>query len=99
MPGSWTRSVTAGPSSRPATECSGAPSRAVADYVVIDVGGTIAAGGDAHRTPDGLDDRTAATLAIGGCTAAAALAVVTPGPGATPLIGGARGGGGGFARP
>src|ERR1700752_1334503 len=57
----------------------GALSRAVADYVVIDVAGTIAAGGDAHRTPDGVDDRTAATLAIAGCTAAAALAVVNPG--------------------
>ena len=56
----------------------GALSRAVADYVVIDVAGTIAAGGDAHHTPDGVDDRTAATLAIAGCTAAAALAVVNP---------------------
>src|SRR6202453_863837 len=32
----------------------GALSRAVADYVVIDVAGTIAAGGDAHHTPDGV---------------------------------------------
>jgi NADPH:quinone reductase-like Zn-dependent oxidoreductase len=75
----------------------GALSRAVADYVVIDVAGTIAAGGDAHHTPDGVDDRTAATLAIGGCTAAAALAVVNPGPGDTVLIGGAGGGVGLFA--
>ncbi|MBL7492652.1 NADP-dependent oxidoreductase [Frankia sp. AgB1.9] len=75
----------------------GALSRAVADYVVIDVTGTIAAGGDAHRTPDGVDDRTAATLAIAGCTAAAALAVVNPGPGDTVLIGGAGGGVGVFA--
>ena len=37
----------------------GALSRAVADYVVIDVAGTIAAGGDAHHTPDGVDDRAA----------------------------------------
>src|SRR6202044_2002382 len=44
----------------------GALSRAVADYVVIDVAGTIAAGGDAHHTPSGVDDRTAATLAIAG---------------------------------
>jgi NADPH:quinone reductase-like Zn-dependent oxidoreductase len=29
----------------------GALSRAVADYVVIDVAGTIAAGGDAHQPP------------------------------------------------
>ena len=75
----------------------GALSRAVADYVVIDAAGTIAAGGDAHHTPDGVDDRTAATLAIAGCTAAAALAVVTPGPGDTLLIGGAGGGVGVFA--
>src|SRR5690348_4135667 len=75
----------------------GALSRAVADYVVIDVTGTIAAGGDAHHTPDGVDDRTAATLAIAGCTAAAALAVVQPGPGDTLLIGGAGGGVGVFA--
>jgi NADPH:quinone reductase-like Zn-dependent oxidoreductase len=75
----------------------GALSRAVADYVVIDVAGTIAAGGDAHHTPDGVDDRTAATLAIAGCTAAAALAVVKPGPGDTLLIGGAGGGVGVFA--
>jgi NADPH:quinone reductase-like Zn-dependent oxidoreductase len=75
----------------------GALSRAVADYVVIDVAGDIAAGGDAHHTPDGVDDRTAATLAIGGSTAAAALAVVKPGPGDTLLIGGAGGGVGVFA--
>ena len=75
----------------------GALSRAVADYVVIDVGGTIAVGGSVHHTPDGIDDRTAAVLAIGGCTAAAALAVVNPGPGDTLLIGGAGGGVGVFA--
>ena len=75
----------------------GALSRAVADYVVVDAAGTIAAGGDAHHTPDGVDDRTAATLAIAGCTAAAALAVVSPGPGDTLLIGGAGGGVGVFA--
>jgi NADPH:quinone reductase-like Zn-dependent oxidoreductase len=74
----------------------GALSRAVADYVLIDATGTIAAGGDAHHTPDGVDDRTAATLAIAGCTAAAALAVVNPGPGDTLLIGGAGGGVGVF---
>jgi NADPH:quinone reductase-like Zn-dependent oxidoreductase len=75
----------------------GALSRAVADYVLIDMPGTIAVGGDVHHTPDGVDDRTAATLAIGGCTAAAALAVVKPGPGDTLLIGGAGGGVGVFA--
>jgi len=74
----------------------GALSRAVADYVVIDAAGSIAAGGDAHHTPDGVDDRTAATLAIAGCTAAAGLAVVNPGPGETLLIGGAGGGVGVF---
>jgi NADPH:quinone reductase-like Zn-dependent oxidoreductase len=74
----------------------GALSRAVADYVVIDAARTIAAGGGAHHTPDGVDDRTAATLAIAGCTAAAALAVVTPGPADTLLIGGAAGGVGVF---
>jgi len=75
----------------------GALSRAIADHVVIDVAGIIAAGGDAHHTPDGVDDRTAATLSIGGCTAAAALAVVRPDPGETLLIGGAGGGVGVFA--
>ncbi|WP_275291020.1 NADP-dependent oxidoreductase [Amycolatopsis sp. La24] len=75
----------------------GALSRAVADYVVVDVAGTIAVGGDAHRTPDGVDDRTAAALAIAGCTAAAALAVVNAGPGDTVLVGGAGGGVGVFA--
>ena len=44
----------------------GAPSRAVADHVVVEPAGTIAAGGDAHHTPDGVDDRTAATLTIAG---------------------------------
>lgn len=75
----------------------GALSRAVATYVVVDVAGTIAAGGDAHYTPDGVDDRTAATLAIAGCTASAALAVVNLGPDDTVLIGGAGGGVGVFA--
>src|SRR5579862_1243079 len=75
----------------------GALSRAVADFVVVDAAGTIAVGGDAHHTPDGLDDRTAATLAIAGSTAVAALAVVNPGPGDTVLIGGAAGGVGVFA--
>ncbi|WP_235624597.1 alcohol dehydrogenase catalytic domain-containing protein, partial [Mycobacteroides abscessus] len=64
-------------------------SRSVADYVVIDTAGTIAAGGQAHHTPDGVDDRTAATLAIAGATASAALAVVGAGPGDTLLVGGA----------
>ena len=52
---------------------------------------------DAHHTPDGVDDRPAATLAIAGCTAAAALAVIAPAAGDTVLIGGACGGVGVFA--
>src|ERR1700744_5762499 len=74
----------------------GALSRAVADFVVVDAAGNIAAN-EAHRPPDGVDDRTAATVAIAGRTAAAALAVVSPGPGDTVLIGGAAGGVGVFA--
>ncbi|MEU6427097.1 NADP-dependent oxidoreductase [Microbispora sp. NPDC046973] len=74
----------------------GALSRAVADFVVIDPAGGIAAN-EAHHTPDGVDDRTAATLTIAGRTASAALAVVDPGPDDTVLIGGAAGGVGVFA--
>lgn len=75
----------------------GAFSRSVADYVVVDAPGHIGKGGDAHHTPDGLDDRIASALAIAGCTAAAALAIVNPGPSDTLLIGGAGGGVGVFA--
>src|ERR1700678_724555 len=74
----------------------GALSRAVADFVVVDAAGDIAAS-EAHRTPDGVDDRTAATLAIAGRTAAAAPRVLHPRPGDTVLIGGAAGGVGVFA--
>ncbi|MBY8883195.1 alcohol dehydrogenase catalytic domain-containing protein, partial [Actinacidiphila acidipaludis] len=74
----------------------GALSRAVADFVVVDVAGGIAAN-EAHHTPDGVDDRTAATLTIAGRTASAALAAVAPGPDDTVLIGGAGGGVGVFA--
>ena len=70
----------------------GVLSRAVADYVIVDLNGTIAVGGAAHHTPFGVDDRTAATLTIGGCTAAAALAVVNSAEGDTVLVGGAGGG-------
>ncbi|WP_203821498.1 NADP-dependent oxidoreductase [Paractinoplanes ferrugineus] len=73
----------------------GALSRAVADFVVVKAAGDTAAN-EAHHTPDEVDDRTAATLAIAGRTAAAALAVVDPGPGDTVLIGGAGGGVGVF---
>jgi len=75
----------------------GAFSRSVADHVVVDAPGDIGKGGDIHRTPEALDDRVAATLSIAGCTAAAALAVVNPGPSDTLLIGGAGGGVGVFA--
>ncbi len=74
----------------------GALSRAVADFVVIDAAGAVAAN-EAHHTPDGVDDRTAATLTIAGRTASAALAVVQLGPGDTVLMGGAAGGVGVFA--
>jgi NADPH:quinone reductase-like Zn-dependent oxidoreductase len=73
----------------------GALSRAIADHVVVDAVRGMAALG-AHHTPAGVDDRTAATLAIAGCTAAAALAVVNPGPSDTLLVGGAAGGVGVF---
>lgn len=71
-------------------------SRAAADFVVVDAAGSVAAN-EALPTPDGVDDRTAATLAIAGRTASAALAVVGPGPADTVLIGGAAGGVGVFA--
>ncbi|CAM5731147.1 NADP-dependent oxidoreductase [Streptomyces fumanus] len=71
-------------------------SRAVADHVVIEADGDIT-GGVAHHTPDGVDDRTAATLSIAGSTASAALDVLGLGPGDTVLIGGAGGGVGVFA--
>ncbi|MEV0247391.1 NADP-dependent oxidoreductase [Nocardia sp. NPDC050712] len=71
-------------------------SRAVADFVVVDTDGNIASG-VAHHTPDGVDDRTAATLSIAGSTAAAALDVLDLGPQDTVLVGGAGGGVGVFA--
>ncbi|WP_405136956.1 NADP-dependent oxidoreductase [Nocardia sp. NBC_01388] len=71
-------------------------SRAVADFVVVTPAGEIAAN-EAHHTPDGVDDRTAATFAIAARTASAALAVIDPGPEDTLLIGGAAGGVGVFA--
>ncbi|MGA5793833.1 NADP-dependent oxidoreductase [Streptomyces cellulosae] len=74
----------------------GALSRAVADFVVVDATGRTAAD-EVHPTPDGVDDRTAATLTIAGRTASAALAAVGPGPDDTVLIGGAGGGVGVFA--
>src|SRR4051812_17167342 len=75
----------------------GALSRAVADHLVVEPTAAIAAGGDAHHTPGGVDARPAAPLTIAGCTAAAALAVVKAGRGDTVLVGGAAGGVGVFA--
>jgi NADPH:quinone reductase-like Zn-dependent oxidoreductase len=74
----------------------GALSRAVAEFVVVDADGGVAAN-EAHHTPDGVDDRTAATLTIAGRTASAAIAAIDPGPDDTVLIGGAGGGVGVFA--
>ncbi|MFJ2162896.1 NADP-dependent oxidoreductase [Streptomyces sp. NPDC087856] len=74
----------------------GALSRAVADFVVVDAGGEKAAD-EAHHTPEGVDDRIAATLTIAGRTASAALAAVALSPDDTVLIGGAGGGVGVFA--
>jgi NADPH:quinone reductase-like Zn-dependent oxidoreductase len=71
-------------------------SRAVADFVVVNADGDLVSG-VAHHTPDGLDDRTAATLPIAGSTAAAALDVLNLGPDDTVLVGGAGGGVGVFA--
>ncbi|MFB7719914.1 NADP-dependent oxidoreductase [Nocardia sp. NPDC056100] len=71
-------------------------SRAIADFVVVDADGNIVSG-VAHHTPDGVDDRTAATLSIAGSTASAALDVLDLGPQDTVLIGGAGGGVGVFA--
>ncbi|SDS16712.1 NADP-dependent oxidoreductase [Microlunatus soli] len=71
-------------------------SRAVADYVLVESDGDISTG-VAHLTPDAVDDRTAATLAIAGSTAAAALAALDLGPDDTVLMGGAGGGVGVFA--
>lgn len=71
-------------------------SRALADFVVVEANGNITSG-VAHHTPDGVDDRTAATLSIAGSTAAAALDVLDLGPEDTVLVGGAGGGVGVFA--
>lgn len=74
------------------TGSSGVPCRAVADHVLIDPSRD-----EVLRTPDGVDDATAATLAVAGQTAAAALAAVGLRDGDTVLIGGAGGGVGVFA--
>ncbi|MBF4577529.1 NADP-dependent oxidoreductase [Frondihabitans sp. VKM Ac-2883] len=71
-------------------------SRALADFVIVKADGNIASG-VAHHTPDGVDDQTAATIAIAGSTAAAALEVLNLSPNDTVLVGGAGGGVGLFA--
>jgi NADPH:quinone reductase-like Zn-dependent oxidoreductase len=68
----------------------GALSRAVADCAIV-------APEEAHHTPDGLDDMTAAVLDVSARTACAALAAIEPGEGDIVLIGGATGGVGLFA--
>jgi NADPH:quinone reductase-like Zn-dependent oxidoreductase len=70
-------------------------SRSVADYVLVVPSGNV--GDGAHHTPEGVDDKTAATLDIAARTASAALAAIDPGDGDTVLIGGAAGGVGVFA--
>lgn len=64
--------------------------RAVADYVVVSAAAV-------QRTPDGISDEVASTLAVAGATADAALAAIGLRAGDTVLIGGAAGGVGVFA--
>jgi NADPH:quinone reductase-like Zn-dependent oxidoreductase len=71
----------------------GAPVRAVADFIVLDVSTTETV----HRTPNGISDVIASTLPVAGLTAHAALSVIGIKPGETVLIGGAAGGVGTFA--
>ncbi|HEY0117938.1 MAG TPA: NADP-dependent oxidoreductase [Cellulomonas sp.] len=69
----------------------GAFARAVADYVVVspDLEGVV-------RTPDGVDDVTAAVLAVAGRTADAVIRAIDVHEGDTVLVGGAAGGVGVF---
>jgi NADPH:quinone reductase-like Zn-dependent oxidoreductase len=69
----------------------GALGRAVADFVVLKPAGSL------WRTPEGISDEVAGTLAVAGSTAAAALTAIGVRSGDTVLIGGAAGGVGGFA--
>ncbi len=69
----------------------GALGRAVADFVVIEVPGSL------FPTPDGIGDEVASTLPVAGSSAAAALAAIGLRSGDTVLIGGAAGGVGIFA--
>jgi NADPH:quinone reductase-like Zn-dependent oxidoreductase len=70
-----------------------ATGRAAADHIVIDPTGA----DTLQRTPEGIDDATASTLAIAGMTASAALDAAGVAEGDTVLIGGAAGGVGIFA--
>ena len=70
----------------------GALGRAVAEFVVVKTPADAL-----WRTPEGISDEVASTLAVAGATAAAALAAIGLRPGDTVLIGGAAGGVGVFA--
>ncbi|GAA1931141.1 NADP-dependent oxidoreductase [Streptantibioticus ferralitis] len=70
-----------------------ATGRAAADFVVVDPSGA----DTLRRTPAGISDAVASTLAVAGMTASAALAAVGVKAGDTVLIGGAAGGVGVFA--
>jgi NADPH:quinone reductase-like Zn-dependent oxidoreductase len=73
----------------------GALGRAAADFVVVKASGD---GSEAvTRTPDGISDEVASTLAVAGTTASAALAAIGLRSSDTVLIGGAAGGVGIFA--
>ncbi|WP_020661296.1 NADP-dependent oxidoreductase [Amycolatopsis benzoatilytica] len=73
----------------------GALGRAVADFVVL--GENPGAAEALWRTPDGVDDETAAVLPVAGMTAAAVLSAVDLAAGDTVLVGAAAGGVGVFA--
>lgn len=70
----------------------GAMSRAVADFAIVDP-----AVDEIVRTPGGIDDVSAAAIAVAGNTAAAAIDAINVREGETVLIGGAAGGVGLFA--
>ena len=73
----------------------GAMNRGVADFVVVKAS---TQGHEAlNRTPEGVSDEVAGTLAVAGSTAAAALAAIGLKSGDTVLVGGAAGGVGVFA--
>jgi NADPH:quinone reductase-like Zn-dependent oxidoreductase len=73
----------------------GVMERAAADFVVVKTPPAVREA--LFRTPEGLSDDVASTLAVAGATAAAALAAIDLRPQDTVLIGGAAGGVGVFA--